>query len=93
MKKRYRLRNRKRFSAFLFCTALFLLFIGTVTLSNAGNIKNEYRTVTVNHGDTLWEIAGKYRGTTEIRQYIYKIRKINNLNSAAIYAGQMLVLP
>jgi len=93
MRKRYRLKNRKRFAAFLFCTALFLIFIGTVTLSNAGNAKNEYRTVTVNHGDTLWDIAREYRGNIEIRQYIYSIRKINNLDSAAIYAGQTLVLP
>ncbi|HEY8499615.1 MAG TPA: LysM peptidoglycan-binding domain-containing protein [Clostridia bacterium] len=93
MKKRYYLKDRKRFDAFLFFIALMLLFIGTVSLSNAGNIITECRLVTVNHGDTLWEIAGKYRGSSEIREYIYKIRKINNLDSAVIYAGQTLKLP
>ncbi|MDI9482361.1 MAG: LysM peptidoglycan-binding domain-containing protein [Bacillota bacterium] len=93
MRKRYRLKNRKKFAAFLFCTALMLLYVGSVSLSNAGNIMTEYRSVTVNHGDTLWEIAGKYRGGTEIREYIYKIKKMNNLDSALIYAGQTLNLP
>jgi len=93
MIRRYRLKNKRRFAAFLFCTALMLLFIGTISLSNAGNITAEHRLVRVNHGDTLWEIAGKYRGGTEIREYIYKIKKMNNLDSAVIYAGQTLKLP
>ena len=39
------------------------------------------------------EIASNHRGTMEIRQYIFKLKKVNNLNDSIIYAGQRLELP
>jgi len=89
----YRLKNKRRFLMFLFLLfTLTALIIGSV--SSAGkNVRREYRAITVRQGDTLWDIAGKYRGKTEIREYIYKVKKLNNLENATIYTGQKLYLP
>jgi len=89
----YRLKRKNRFIVFLFILfAVTALIIGSVS-SNGKNAKREYRTITVRQGDTLWGIADKYRGKTEIREYIYQIKKLNNLDNATIYAGQKLSLP
>jgi len=47
---------------------------------------------TVRRGDTLWNIAAKNRGNTEIRKYIYQIQQLNDIGST-IYPGQKLQLP
>jgi LysM repeat protein len=51
-------------------------------------------TVDVCPGDTLWDIASAHMPKDgNIRSYINKIKKINNLKSSDIRAGQILVLP
>ncbi|NLY18393.1 MAG: LysM peptidoglycan-binding domain-containing protein [Clostridiaceae bacterium] len=92
MKTTYRLKNKKRFLVVLLLLILTVLYAGTYTAS-AGNSPPAYRYISVRPGDTLWEIADKYSGNTDIREYIYKIRKINGLESATIYAGQKLIIP
>lgn len=53
-----------------------------------------YIKYTVSEGDTLWEIADKFCGDdTDIRDYIYEIRKANNLDSACINIGDVLIVP
>ncbi len=48
-------------------------------------------TYTVSQGETLWTIAKKYKlNDQDIRDYIYKVEKINNMDSAKIYEGQVL---
>ena len=91
--KTYRLKNKKSFFTFLLLLfSVIVLFVGSV-VSAGENLKKEYKTVTVRQGDTLWGIASEHRGNMDIRQYIYQIKKINNLEDAIIYAGQKLNLP
>lgn len=50
--------------------------------------------VTVASGETLWEIAGRYRHSEEdIRLVVDRIRKANKLNQCTIHPGQGLVVP
>jgi len=89
---RYVLRNKLRFFIF----AVILLSLGTALFfsSAAQGGKQEDRiTVTVRKGDTLWEIAEHYRGRTEIRKFIYKIKKANNIEDSRIYSGMEIVIP
>lgn len=54
--------------------------------TNPGNASGEYITYTVRQGDTLWEIARKYPGTTET-----DIARLNNIsNAASIRPGQVI---
>jgi LysM repeat protein len=46
-------------------------------------------TITVHSGDTLWSIAETY-AEGDVRAYISRIKKLNNIDSALIYPGQQL---
>jgi len=94
MKKRYRLKNKRRFAAFIMFIVIITVFSGII--ANAGatsNVKQEYKTVKVKNGDTLWEIALAHNNNKDIREYIYDMKKLNNLESNIIHAGQILLLP
>jgi len=91
--KVYRLKNKNRFFAVLFLMfTVIIFFVGSV-ISSGKNVNKEYKTITVRQGDTLWDIASKHCGKMEIRQYIYQIKKVNNLDDAIIYVGQKINLP
>lgn len=49
---------------------------------------------TVSDGDTLWEIAESFTDDSEdVRKVIYDIRRINKLDSAEIYPGDVIIIP
>ncbi len=46
------------------------------------------------YGDTLWSIANEYKGdNVSTGEFVYKIKKVNNLLTAEISAGDILVIP
>ncbi len=92
MKKKYQLSNKKRFFTFLFMLFIAIMIAGSVAAA-AGNEGSECREVTVRPGDTLWDIAQQNAGNTDIRKYVYDLKKVNQLEDATIYAGQKLYLP
>lgn len=92
MKRKYRLNNKKRFFSFLFLLFFITVLAGSVVAA-AGNEGSESRTVMVRPGDTLWGIAQENAGNKDIRQYVYNLKKVNQLEDATIYAGQKLYLP
>ena len=50
---------------------------------------NEIENITVSAGDTLWSIACEYKkDEQDVRDYIYELRKLNNLTDCTIYPGQ-----
>lgn len=92
--------NHKKFrksliliTAILFCT----LFNIKNTVSSEGII--EYKTITVNSGDTLWSIAeyeqnqNSYYKDFEIRKIVSDIKKVNNLKSSNLTVKQNLIIP
>ena len=92
MKKRYVLKNKKRFYTFL--TIIILLICSLVFSGTVYGYKNrEYRVIQVKHGDTLWEIAQNFSNDSDIRKYIYDIKVLNKLSGSEIYAGTELILP
>lgn len=92
MKKKYVLKNKKRFFTFIIVNLILLTTIITCLTVNAQE-KISFHTIVVRQGDTLWEIAQKYSTNKDIRSYIYDIEKYNNLDSATIYVGQELLIP
>ena len=92
MKRTYVLKNKKRFGM-----SIILLTVSLLTLIFANTVygyrKPEYTTVTLKQGDTLWELALKYNKAGDIRDYIYKIQQLNNMNSSEVRAGARLVIP
>lgn len=77
-------------------TVIFLILISIIsnTFIAEGMQVEEKIVVEVEVNDTLWSIA-KEHGSKEmdIRETIYLIKKINELESAMIYPGQELEIP
>lgn len=92
--------NIKKFSKMLIiCLVLIVnlvLFISNISFSK-GEMKE--KVVYVTNGDTLWSIAIEeqenniYYADKEIREIIYEIRKLNNLESDTfLEIGQKLII-
>ncbi|HEX9062729.1 MAG TPA: LysM peptidoglycan-binding domain-containing protein [Clostridia bacterium] len=94
MKKRFVLKNRKRFSRFIaFLAVLVLISVPVIKVYSASARPSEFKTVTVKPGDTLWAIAGKTGVSGDIRETIFKIKELNGLHNSEIYAGTELIVP
>ena len=92
MKKKYMLKNKLRFIAFLTCFISISSIILLVTNVN-GYKENTYFEFQVKKGDTLWDIAKQNRKSGDIRFLIYEIESINNLKDSTIYPGMILKIP
>ena len=47
----------------------------------------------VSENQTLWDIASEYKPDgMDIREYIFELRKLNNLDDATIYPNQELTI-
>lgn len=92
MKKKYILKNKKRFFSFLFVLSLLTFFI-IYTNVVSGYKEPSYQSIIVNQGDTLWSIAEKYGNNSNIRKYIYELKKINNLESGIILENSAILIP
>ena len=97
MTKKYRIRSKFRFTLFL---SIIVLIIG-ITMSSlmglndaSGDSIQEYMTIVVADGDTLWSIAEEYNdGSRDIRALIHEISVLNEIKNAEISAGQELIIP
>ena len=49
-------------------------------------------TYQVQKGDSLWDIALKYE-SKDIENFLFKAKKLNNLQNSAIYENQILIIP
>lgn len=95
--RRYRIVNSVRFTAFM---AAFVL-ISVIGISSSlgyndaeGMNIQDHTVVTVQSGDTLWDLAGKYGPeNADIREVIYNISKINNVNASTLRPGMEISIP
>jgi len=97
MKKRYVLKNKRRFVTMLILLVAVSVSAGLIVTAGADtelqSDGSNYRKIKIEKGDTLWEIAIKHGQNKDPRVYIHEIKKLNNLESSNIYAGQELLLP
>jgi hypothetical protein len=92
MKKRYVLKNKRRF--YTITITILVMAFTCIFASTAYSFKEkDYKTITVKKGDTLWSIAAKHSNGEDIRKYIYEIKKVNSLHESLIYEGDRLVIP
>ena len=71
-----------------------IFLITSLGLISSGQDKTKLVQVKVDHGDTLWKIADNYYdNNVDLRKMIFRIKKINNLNSAMLQPGQSLKIP
>ncbi len=74
-------------------TILVFLLLAIFNISIAKSNKEEAEIVdyTISRGETLWSIAEENRAEKEdIRQYIYDIKKLNNMTDSTVYENQTI---
>lgn len=86
--------NRKKFVKSIL-TIIFIFVLGFMVINSvlASNEAVETKEIeyAVCKGDTLWKIAEKYKlENQDPREYIYEVKKLNNMTSASIYEGQII---
>lgn len=85
-----RIVNKKRFV--LSMTILTMVLISILNLVFA-NVEKSVTTIehTVVSGETLWSIASEY-ATGDIREYVYELRQLNNLEDCNLQIGQDILI-
>ncbi len=92
-KRKYVLKNRSRFFAFLFLTTLIISFL-VYTINISGYSEPTLKSVSIQYGDSLWSIAEEHTDdSSDIRDYIRDIKRINNLDSSFLIAGSSIYVP
>lgn len=83
-----RIANKKRFISVV--TILMIILIALLNRCVAYKIiKTEDYMVST--GDTLWSIACEYKNPEQdVREYLYNLRELNELNDCIIYPGQVI---
>lgn len=81
---------------FVYIIALLLLIVSFHNFIYASKKDDNVilKKVEIKYGDTIWDIAKNNISEGEdIRNYIYEIRKINNLEEINIYPGKVILVP
>lgn len=96
--KKYKIVNKKRF--YLFVTFIFILtgiiIFNLIANNNAHSsiLAEPYEEIIVIQGDTIWSIASKYTPIKyDIRDMVYNIKRINEIETSYIYPGDTLKIP
>ena len=81
-----RIVNKKRF---ILAIMILIALIITLFSNCLAGKKVETEDLVVSTGDTLWSIACEYKKDgQDVREYIYELRKLNNLENCTIYPEQ-----
>lgn len=78
--------NRKRFTLFIILMVLTVVLSFKSVYAKENVIIEEY---VVTAGDTLWNIACE-NADGDVREYVYKLKELNNLNDCMIYENQVI---
>ncbi|MEG0918491.1 MAG: LysM peptidoglycan-binding domain-containing protein [Anaerovoracaceae bacterium] len=94
---KYRMKSKFRFTIFIallticFVTATntFLGFNDAIAIDETSKAQIE-----IVAGDTMWDIAQRYKSPdTEIREAIYMICKVNDINAGDLVPGILIDIP
>jgi predicted Zn-dependent protease len=79
--------------------ALITLWLGSLAQVSAGRqdasatAPDQLAVVQVQAGETLQHLAGRVAPEAPVEQIVTRIRQLNDLDSAAVEAGQTLIAP
>ncbi len=92
--KRDRQKRRKKRLAALLLT-VFIIFGASMIFSSGGAADvPDYTKIMVQPNDTLWKIARNHLPAgMDIREFIFVIKKVNNVQNSIIHPGDILLLP
>lgn len=95
MRTKVVIRNKFRFGIALFLLMIFVIMVLMISIGEGKGIDKEKNInwifVKVKEGDSLWTISKDFVDeSVDIRDYISFIRKVNKLEKAMVYPGQVL---
>ena len=92
--------DKKKFIKMITIIVLSTLFLATIGISKAYSKETvKYKVEYVYSGDTLWSIAeeeskeNKYYKEEDIRNIIFDIKKVNNIENNNLEVGQKIIIP
>jgi len=95
LKREKETRSNKKIIAII--SVIILLTITLITLYTVNALTEKeiyYKNIEIKNGQTLWKIVeNEFGKDIDIRKYVYKIKKINNLENSNIRPGQVLKIP
>ena len=96
--KRYnkRIKVISKVRLIIFISILLLIIYPAILLAvgNPSNKQDSFIRVYIEAGDTLWDIArANLPPRTDIRDFVYRIKKVNRLDSSLIKEGDYLLVP
>lgn len=91
----YKLQNPGRLVRAALVLAVAVGFsISSISGSVAGDSGPvELQFITVEHGESLWELAGEYAPSSDPRDWIAEVVMLNALQSVELTPGQQIFLP
>lgn len=77
------------------CSINFFMINAKASSQQEAAVYKYYTSVTVEAGETLWDIAGIYMSDefSSVQKYIDEVKSINHLTNNKIYAGEELIVP
>lgn len=73
---------------------LALVYLSVFSLLAYSGENYELKEIVVEPGDTIWTIAEKHCSPEEnIRNFVFTIREVNEIDGAVIHPGQKLLVP
>lgn len=91
--------NKKKFTRAITILVISILIVFVFVINSYSTVEIKYKEKYICHGDTLWSIAkeeitnNEYFKDKDIREVIYELRKINNLNALSLKEGDILSIP
>lgn len=86
--------------SFGICVALFIslsAIINATASNSVENVDKQYKSVLINDGDTLWDIAAEHNNQAlsciSNSEYVEDIMDINNISGDTITAGNYIIVP
>ncbi len=97
MKRKQAKAKLKKERMLLVLVSVFMVFvcmsISAIRPESRENYENNLRHA-VSSGDTLWSIAKEYKAeNVSTSEFVYKIKKTNNMTSSDINVGDLLIIP
>lgn len=79
--------------------AIIAIIAAGISLHEDKEIRTEWEenrevsVILISSGDDLWSIAEEYKPSwMDSREYIYEVKKLNNMSQSCIYAGEQLLI-
>lgn len=78
----------------LLCCFIFGAFLATAKGNGRENADRYYKSIQIQSGDTLWDIAEEHMTSeySSTGEYVSELKEINALNSDHIQSGQHLII-